>query len=93
MFLRAIHEKVPVFSGEFTISQDVTVSTDPSFTKELRSAGTSGKTITVKGVLFYQACDQVKCFLPDKVPVSWQLQALPLDGKRSPEGIRHPGDP
>jgi hypothetical protein len=93
LFLPAIREKVPVFSGAFKISQDVTVSIDPSFTKELRAAGNSGKTITVQGMLFYQACDAVKCFLPDKVPVSWQLQAVPLDGKRSPEAIRHPGDP
>jgi hypothetical protein len=93
LFLPAIREKVPVFSGAFTISQDVTVSTDPSFTKEVRSAGNNRKTIIVKGVLFFQACDQVKCFLPDKVAVSWQFQAVPLDRKRSPEGIRHPGDP
>jgi len=94
LFLPAIHERVPVFSGAFRIIQAVTVASNPDFTRTLRSAGDgAGKTITVTGTLFYQACDAVKCFLPDNVPVSWQFQAVPLDLKRSPEAIRHSGDP
>jgi hypothetical protein len=94
LFLPAIHERVPVFSGAFRITEDVTVASNPDFTRALRSAANSaGKTTAVTGTLFYQACDAVKCFLPDKMTVSWQFRAVPLDLKLSPETIRHPGDP
>jgi AhpC/TSA family/Disulphide bond corrector protein DsbC len=86
LYLEAIKEHVPVFDGEFRISQDVTVI--PS--KELVSALASGeKTIVIAGELKYQACDKTVCFPPSSVPVKWQLQILSLDMKRSPEAIRH----
>ena len=85
LYLEAIKEHVPVFEGEFRISQDVTIT--PS--KELVSALASGeKTIVIAGELKYQACDKTVCFPPSSVPVKWQLQILSLDMKRSPEAIR-----
>jgi len=45
---------------------------------------TEAKTITLKGTLFYQACDIVKCYLPQKSGVSWDVRVMPLDGERSP---------
>ena len=50
---------------------------------------TEAKTITLKGTLFYQACDTVKCYLPQKSNVSWNVRVIPLDGERSPDTIRH----
>ena len=93
LFLPAINEKMPVYSGTFRIAQEVTVSAAPEFIRALLSSGEAGKLIDIRGTLFYQACDDKKCFLPERVAVSWSLTAMPLDLKRSSEAIRHPGDP
>jgi peroxiredoxin len=89
LFLEAIKERVPVFEGNFRITQDVTISADRTFIKSLAQ----GKTVTVKGNLKYQACDKRTCYMPATVPVSWEIQILPLDLKRSPEAIQHRPSP
>jgi len=86
LFLPAINERVPVFEGTFRIRQDLKVSTAAEFSGAL---GAGGKTLTIHGALHYQACDQKTCFLPNVVPVEWQVQVLPLDRQRAPEAIRH----
>jgi peroxiredoxin len=85
LFLPAIKEQVPVFEGKFRISQDVTVNADRA---SLVSLG-RGKTVTVKGNLKYQACDKTTCYVPTSVSVSWDIQVVPLDLKRSSEPIQH----
>ncbi|MGH9742901.1 MAG: protein-disulfide reductase DsbD domain-containing protein [Candidatus Acidiferrum sp.] len=86
LYLAAIKENAPVFEGTFRISQDVKVSAAPNFVKSL---GPNGATITIKGELHYQACDEKTCYLPTSVPLSWQVHVLPLDRQRSPESIQH----
>jgi len=86
LFLKAIKEQVPVFEGKFRITQDVTVSADRSF---IRSLEQQGKPVSIKGELKYQACDKTTCYMPTSVPVSWDLQVVPLDFRRSPEAIQH----
>ena len=85
LFLPVIHESVPVYEGTFRLLQDVVVSADRPFVASL----TPDKTVTVNGTLLYQACDQVKCYLPQKSQVSWQVQVSPLDRQRVPEAIQH----
>jgi alkyl hydroperoxide reductase subunit AhpC len=85
LYLPAIQESVPVFEGRFRISQDVMVSADRAFSSSL---GT-GKAASLHGTLFYQACDQTKCYMPQKTNVSWRVQINPLDGERVPEAIQH----
>jgi hypothetical protein len=86
LYLEAIKEEVPVFEGKFNITSDAKISLNPDFMKSL---GTSGKTVTISGQLRYQACDRTTCYLPTSIPVTWQVQVLPLDLQRSPEAIRH----
>lgn len=86
LYLEAIREEVPVFEGKFRITSDAKISANPDFVKSL---GTNGKTITISGQLSYQACDKTICYPPTAVPVSWQLEILPLDRQRSPEAIQH----
>jgi len=86
LYLPAIKEQVPVFEGKFLIVQDIRVSASKLF---IESLGAKGKTIQVSGELKYQACDKTICYPPALVPVTWQLQVLPLDVQRSPESIRH----
>ncbi len=86
LYLPAIKERVPVFEGKFVIRQDLQVATAAEFSNSL---GTNGKMVTIRGKLEYQACDSKICFLPDAVPLQWQLQILPLDRQRAPEDIQH----
>ena len=86
LFLPAVNERVPVFEGNFRISQDVKVSSGMDFAGSL---GKDGKTFTITGKLEYQACDQTKCYMPTSVPVKWQVQVFPLDRTRAPVEIRH----
>ena len=88
LYLKAIQEQVPVFEGKFRITQDVTV-TPSKLSDALRSLVSAQRTISIAGELKYQACDQTVCYPPTSVPVSWQLQVLPLDLKRSPGAIQH----
>src|SRR5258708_25625541 len=85
LFLPAINESVPVYEGNFRLRQDVLVSADRTFI----SSVTQARTITLKGTLFYQACDTEKCYLPRKSDVSWDVRVIPLDRERAPEAIRH----
>jgi hypothetical protein len=85
LFLPAISESVPVYEGTFRLLQDAVVSADPQFI----SSVTQSKTITVKGALFYQACDSKECYRPQKSDVSWDMRVIPLDRERAPEAIQH----
>lgn len=86
LYLDAIKEQVPVFEGTFRITSEVKISANPDFVKSL---GSTGKMMSIAGKLQYQACDKTTCYLPTSIPVTWQLQILPLDRQRSPEPIQH----
>jgi peroxiredoxin len=86
LYLEAIKETVPVYEGNFRISQDLTFAFTPAF---MSSLGTAGKTVEIEGQFRYQACDDRICYLPESVPVKWQVQVTPLDRQRAPEAIRH----
>ena len=86
LYLPAIKERVPVFEGAFRIRQELKVNSMAEFSGAL---GADGKKVTVKGNLEYQACDRKICFLPNTVPVEWEIQIVPLDRQRAPEDIRH----
>ena len=86
LYLAAIKETVPVYEGSFRITQDVTVSFAPAF---MASLGASGKTVEIAGEFRYQACDAHICYLPETIPVKWQVQVTPLDRQRAPEAIQH----
>lgn len=86
LYMPAINERVPVFEKTFRITQDLKISSAAAFSTSL---GTEGKTFTIAGKLAYQACDSKTCFLPNAVPVQWQIQVLPLDRQRAPEDVRH----
>jgi len=85
LFLPAINESVPVYEGNFRLLQDVIVSADRTFINSV----TQAKTMTLKGTLFYQACDSGKCYLPQKADISWDVKVIPLDRERAPEAIQH----
>jgi DsbC/DsbD-like thiol-disulfide interchange protein len=57
----ALNETQIVYAKPFRITQDITLR--PS------AAGT----VTVKGSVRYQACDDTICYLPKTVPVEWTM--------------------
>jgi DsbC/DsbD-like thiol-disulfide interchange protein len=63
-----------VYSKPIRIAQDVTVATTPAL---LDRARTPGATVTVKGTLRYQACDDTICYVPVNVPVAWTIALKP----------------
>lgn len=83
--LEAIHERVPVFEGEFRIVYETRISSSRAFIASLGN----GKELAVTGELKYQACDERVCYPPASLPVSWKLEVHPLDGQRSSEAIQH----
>lgn len=85
LFLPVINEAVPVYEGKFRVQQDVAVSADRAFIASI----VQPKTVTLKGIFFYQACDSLKCYLPQKSELSWDVRVIPLDRERSPEPIQH----
>lgn len=62
-FFEPLKETQLVYSRPFRIVQDVTVARSPA-----------GGTLTVKGTLRYQACDDKVCYMPQKVAVEWQVR-------------------
>jgi hypothetical protein len=85
LYLPVIKESVPVFEGRFRIFQDAIVSADRKFIDSIAA----GKSLRITGVLFYQACDNSKCYLPQKTEVSWDVQVVSLDTERAPQAIQH----
>lgn len=59
-------EKVPVYDKAFRLVQDLTIAP---------KSGTG--TVTVKGSVDYQACDDEVCFKPATIPVSWTIDLKP----------------
>jgi hypothetical protein len=69
-YFEPLDERVQVYKGRFRIVQDVTVS---ATTEARRRAASEGTTLSIAGVLRYQACDDTFCFMPEDVPVHWRV--------------------
>lgn len=78
-FFKPLNERVPVFQKPFRLTQAMAVSTAP----EHRATLAKAKSVTIKGTLDYQACDDRVCFLPKSVPVSYTVRLRPLDTERT----------
>ena len=86
LHLPAINETVPVFQGKFRISRDITM-------RERDALGTL-RELKIKGRLRYQACDDKTCYLPQNVPLEWDLRVDMLNNVsgRPPVPVQHGGD-
>jgi len=56
-------EKVPVYQQAFRLVEDVS----------LGRAVKTARTLTLTGIVKYQACDDRVCFIPASVPVRWTI--------------------
>lgn len=68
-----LNEKVEVYSKPFTLVQVLTIPATTAVRKQLASASS----LTVTGLLRYQACDEKVCYAPAKVPVKFVLKVKP----------------
>ena len=70
-----LDETVPVYEERFRLVQDVTI---PMRQDIAELASQPGSTVRIEAVLEYQACDHEVCYLPQAVPLSWDLSWRPL---------------
>jgi len=73
-FFKPLNERVPVFQKPFRLVQDLVLEGTPQAQAAIRGKDT----VTVKGSLEYQACDDKECFNPASVPVSWTMNLRSL---------------
>ena len=77
-------ERVPVFSGRFRVTRDVTLAAE----KVLRKSASENHELAVSGSFRYQACDDRQCFPPETLPIEWRIRIEPHDSERVPTQIR-----
>jgi hypothetical protein len=71
---KPLNEQQRVYSKPFRIVQDVTVPV----TAATRERARAGGTVTIAGTLHYQACDDLVCYRPADVPLTWTVKLQPL---------------
>ena len=59
--------------------QDVLIDASPQAQTSLKDM----TTMTIKGVLNYQACDDRVCFTPQMVPLTWTVSLRQLHRERA----------
>jgi peroxiredoxin len=78
-FFQPLNEHVPVYQRPFRIVQDVVIDASPRGQTALATV----TSLTIKGVLAYQACDDKLCFTPQSVPLTWTVTVRQLDRERA----------
>ena len=78
-YFKPLNEHVQVYQRPFRIVQDVLI--DPSL--QAQAALKDVSSLTIKGVLNYQACDDKLCFTPQSVPLTWTVSLRQLDRERA----------
>jgi hypothetical protein len=77
-----LDERVETYQRPFTLVQDLTILATPDVQKQL-----AGQTsLTVRGQLEYQACDDKVCYAPANVPLSFTFDLSPLLRPTPPPG-------
>ena len=62
----------------------------PALMRALEQSPEQRTTLTLKGVLRYQACDERQCFPPCEVPLAWEVVVQALDFERTDPALRKP---
>ena len=76
---KPLNERVEVFQRPFRIVQDIVVDASPQGLAALKDA----TTLTIRGQLNYQACDDRVCFTPQSLPLAWTVSLRSLDRERA----------
>lgn len=78
-YFKPLNEHVQVYQRPFRIVQDVVIDASPANQSALKAASS----LTIKGGLTYQACDDKICFTPQTVPLTWTVGLRGLDRERA----------
>jgi|SoiMetStandDraft_5_1073268.scaffolds.fasta_scaffold09189_3 peroxiredoxin len=73
-FFKPLNERVPTYQNTFTISQDIVLDGQAS----TRTALNGRTSMTIGGVLTYQACDDRLCYDQVTLPLSWTVGLKPI---------------
>jgi hypothetical protein len=76
---KPLNEHVQVYQRPFRIVQDVALEASPEAQAALKDVAS----LTLKGTLGYQACDDRVCFAPQAVPLTWTVRVRQLDRERA----------
>jgi peroxiredoxin len=77
-YFKPLNEHVKVYQRPFRIVQDIVVDSSPQSEAALKTR----TSLTINGVLNYQACDDKVCFTPQAVPLTWTVSLRQLDRER-----------
>jgi hypothetical protein len=77
LYLKAIKETVPVYEDKLTLEREI-----------IPAQKFSGSELNIEGSLRYQVCDDVKCYVPETVPLVWTIRYEPHDSTRAPVELR-----
>jgi peroxiredoxin len=73
-YYRPLQERVSVFQKPFRLNQELVL--DGSLPAQAALRGK--ESVTIRGTLEYQACNDKECFNPVSVPLSWTMTLRPL---------------
>ncbi len=76
---KPLNERVQVYQHPFRVVQDVTIDASPQGQAALKDTSS----LTITGVLDYQACDDTVCFTPQSVTLAWTVSLRQLDRERA----------
>jgi peroxiredoxin len=76
---KPLNEHVQVYQRPFRIVQDLLIDPSPQGLAALKDVSS----LTITGVLNYQACDDRGCFLPQSVRLKWTVTLRQLDRERA----------
>jgi hypothetical protein len=76
---KPLDEHVPVYQRPFRLVQELVIDASRAGQEVLKGVST----LTIRGRLEYQACDETTCFPPASLPMSWSVTLRPLDRERS----------
>jgi len=88
--LEVLQEEVPVHEGSLEIRAEVLVAARPELLRLLERSPDHRATLSVRGVLRYQACDDRECHPPCEIPVAWEIAVRELDLERTDPSLRKP---
>jgi peroxiredoxin len=78
-YFEPLNEHVPVYQHPFRIVQELSIDPSPAGTAALKGMSS----LRVHGTLEYQACDDKMCFIPQSIPLTWEVRLLELDRIRA----------
>lgn len=74
---------MPAYTRAARILADVALDSRQDLAEAL-AAGS----LTIRGRLALQVCDEAECYPPQEIPVTWEMILEPMDTERVPEGMR-----